>query len=307
MADTHTSSRKTAPEGGARPSPKKKKKLSPKARRARRVRLIFLLSIVLVVLVIVALVIVGIAAGSGQSSVFSIREITVVGNSRYTAEQLIEASGLQVGQSVWAVNKKAAAENIQNRCPYVESVEVASASFDVIQISVTETTAIGVMEVDGQWQVVGATGRAVEILPAAQTPPEGYLYLKGATATGEGLGGQAMDERSFTIVRTLLDAFAQYGLQDIVEIDLTDKTNLSLSWRGQVTVALGNDSNLTHEIGVVANVLPQLLEQHGEQIRGQLNVSSYSIEGAKQQAIFTPSALLPSSTTSPPETTTTVA
>lgn len=297
-----TPPRKTATKSGAR-EPQKKKKLSPRARRARRIRWICILSIVLVVLVIVTLVIVGVIAGSGQSSVFGIREIVTEGNSHYTSAQLIEASGLQVGQSVWSVNKKAAAENIQNRCPYVESVEVSSASFDVIRITITETTAIGVMESEGQWQVVGATGRVVEVLPAAQTPPEGYLYLKGATATGEGLGGQAMDERSFSIVCTLLDAFSQYGLQGIVELDLTDKTNLTMDWKGQVTILLGNDSNLTHEIGVVANVLPQLLEQHGEQIRGQLNVSSYSIEGARQQAIFTPSALLPSTTTSPTEAT----
>ncbi len=293
--------RKAASSSGAK-GPQQKKKPSRRARRARRIRTALILCIVLVVLAILTLVVIAITAGSGQSSVFSVKEIVTVGNSHYTAEQLIEASGLQIGQSVWSVNKKSAAENIQSRCPYVDSVEVSSISFDVIQVSVTETTVLGAMGVDGQWHLVGATGRVVDVLPATGDSPDGYLHLKGATPTGEGLGGQAMDERSFTIVCTLLDAFDTYGLGNISEMDLTDKTDITLSWKGQVTIALGNDSNLTHEIGVVANVLPKLLEQHGEQISGLLNVSSYSIEGAKQQAIFTPSALLPTTADGSSET-----
>ena len=59
-------------------------------------------------------------------------------------------------------------------------------------------------------------------------------------------------------------------------IDLTDVTDILLDWKNQITIALGNDANLTYEIKVAAASLPLLLEQYGTTTRGELDIRMYS-------------------------------
>ncbi|MBR3290368.1 MAG: FtsQ-type POTRA domain-containing protein [Clostridia bacterium] len=221
---------------------------------------------------------------------FSIQSLTVVGNHHYTDDQILRASGLYVGQSVWALNKAQAEANIKDACPYVESVRVTSSLLSAVTVTVTETTIAGAMAHDGTWILVGANGQGVDTLPMESDLPPRYLYLKGATYSGNKLGQQAMDDRCTAIMTTILSAMESCGVTGIAEIDMTDKSSLTLNWNNQITVLLGNDSNLSYEIAVLAETLPKALKNHGKQARGVLDISSYSSDELTNQAIFTPDA-----------------
>lgn len=51
-----------------------------------------------------------------------------------------------------------------------------------------------------------------------------------------------LDERSLAIVNELRAAFVSAGLDGVGMIDLTDKTDILLDWKNQITIALGNDA-----------------------------------------------------------------
>ncbi len=228
------------------------------------------------------------APTDSEGGTFKVRSITVEGNKHYSKDQILRASGMYIGQSVWEVNKAQTAANIKASCPYVENVSVSSSLLNTYTITVKETTIVGAMYYNGSWLLVGKNGQAVDKIPLSGNVPGRYLYFKGANATGKGLGKRAMDDRCTEIVQTYLEAAEQYKLEGVCELDMSNKSDLRLNWKNQITILLGNESNLAYEIAVVKETLPSILTNHGKQARGTLDVSSYSNENATNRVIFTP-------------------
>lgn len=271
-----------------------------KKRRVSRFQMMWIL-LGMIVLLIVANLLVDAAIkserdpGRDKAALFGIKEITVVGDTRYLHDAIIQQSGLSVGQSVWSVNRVEAADKVVAAFPYIKEVTVTKTSFSTFEIRVVETDAIGVLYGFGQWLAVGENGRLLEAFPVESDRPPQQLYLKGAEALSNVVGEPVLDDRSLAIVNELLAAFQEHGLFGVGEIDLTNKSDLRLRWNNRITVKLGNDSNLTHEIGVVMSALPGVEKQYGEHATGQLDVSSFSEGGT--MAVFTPQDLLTTTTT----------
>jgi len=257
----------------------------------------------MVVALILANVLVDVAVkGNGKpqtsekkDSMFALKEITVSGDTRYLKEAIVQQSGLAVGQSIWSVDKVKAGERVLAAFPYIQDVKVTNTAYNKLNIAVSETDEIGVMYGGGKWLAVGSNGRILEVTAVESDRPLRALYLKGAEAVGTAVGEQAMDDRSFAIVNELLAAFREYDLDGVCEIDLSNKSDLRINWNNRITVKLGNDSNLTHEIGVMTSALPGIERQYGEQAVGQLDVSAFSEDGT--MAVFTPRDLLTTATT----------
>ena len=227
-------------------------------------------------------------------SSFTVSGIAVSGNTRYDDKAIVGESGLKLGQSVWSVNKAAAAKKIEATFPYVEKAVVKSPSFNTITIEITETRILGAMYGDGKWLIVGSNGKVLETMPLESDRPGRYFYLQGATpAQGAAIGSVAMDERSVRIVSTVLDAVEANTIEGIMGIDMRDKTRISLNWKNTLTIVLGNESNLAAEIKLLAGTLPQILEKNGGVLSGRLDISSYSDSNDNNdQIIYTPQDVL---------------
>ena len=235
---------------------------------------------------------------SQNAAVFGVKSVVIEGDTRYSQEAIIGVSGIRIGQSIFSVNKRLANENIMKYFPYIETVDVGNVDFDTIRITVTEVEPIGAMYANGQWLVVGTNGKAVEALPIEGDCPSRYIYFKGATSLTGVVGEAAMDDRSFKIVTSLLDAFEAYGLTDINEIDISDKTNIQLSWKNQITIAMGNETNLYHQVGAAAAALPKILASNGSTVTGLMNLSSYSDSNTSNDAVvFKPASVLANTAT----------
>lgn len=225
---------------------------------------------------------------------FTVSGIAVHGNTRYDDKAIIGESGLKIGQSVWSVNKAAAAKKIEATFPYVEKAMVKSPSFNAITIEITEARVLGAMYGNGNWLIVGSNGKVLETMPLESDRPGRYFYLQGATpAENADIGSVAMDDRSVRIVSTVLDAVNANKLEGIMGIDMRDKTRISLNYKNTLTIILGNESNLETEINLLAKTLPQILEKNGGALTGRLDISSYSdTNDNNDQIIYTPQDVL---------------
>lgn len=256
-----------------------------KKRKSRfHVVMALFLSIVAVSIALVVMIIVNLnfkqggtaEAAESKSAVFGVKSVTVEGETRYSKEAIAGISGIRVGQSIFSVNKRSAAEKVKAAFPYLDTVEISSASFDDIRIKITETEPIGAIYAGGSWIVVGRDGRGLEALPVESERPFRYLYIKGVTPLTAELGKTVLDERSLAIVLELREAFESAGLDGVGVIDLTDKTDIRLDWKNQITIALGNDSNLTYEVRVAVTSLPVVQRRHGATARGELDIRMYA-------------------------------
>jgi cell division protein FtsQ len=103
--------------------------------------------------IIISLVIIaGIGYGAWalmRSSVFSLQKIDVVGATTVSKQQIIDASGLHIGQSALGINLAAVAARIRD-VPGIEEARVAREGSLAVKIAVVERTAA--IEVQGNGQ-----------------------------------------------------------------------------------------------------------------------------------------------------------
>ncbi len=225
---------------------------------------------------------------------FAIKTITVSGNTKYDDAAIIGESGLKVGQSIFSVNKGAAAKKIEELFPYVQDASVKNVTYDTLCIEITEAESMGAMYHAGNWLVVGTNGKVLQILPLESDRPGRYFYLQGATPLeNPQIGSEAMDERSLRIVNTVFTAIKEHNVEGVLGIDMRDKTNISLNYKNTLTVLLGSERNLDAEIGLFAKSLPQILERNGGEIAGRLDLSSYSDNtDNNDKIVYTPKDVL---------------
>ena len=172
------------------------------ARRQRRLRRLRRRRIAIVVsaVVLALIVLMGVLM-----ALMDVTAIYVEGETRYTYEEIVKESGLEVGQNLLSVNKRTAHEQLTEAFPYLDTIEIDNASFSELRITVTEVKEMAAVQVGKEYIIVGENNRALERLPSKEVP-KNLLKIKGATLESETIGKDLMDERSLSICKTIIDA-----------------------------------------------------------------------------------------------------
>lgn len=284
-----------------------------KRRRLKMMRLAIVLTVLLLLALIITLVVLHISGSihkqNGTKTEFlAVTAIEVEEDTRYTPEQIIEASGLFVGESLLVVNKVEAHNAILAALPYLEYVDVSNSAFSTIRIAVRETKVLGAVQTENGYVVLGDNNHALEHLTEEELPTD-MLRIYGAETVGETVGETLLAARDMQMCRTLTTAAETYKLENMSRINLTAKTNVRIRWKEQIEVVLGNESNFPAQIKALTGILPTLLANNGEGATGRLDMTFYADDDASNDsAIFSPMAVedldkssiiteLPSSTT----------
>lgn len=167
---------------------------------------------------------------------FKVDTITVTGNSRYTANQIIEASGIETGDNMFFLNKYHASERITAALPYVETVRISRQLPDTLVVTVTECTAPA-GRVAGR-QAVAAVRRRQD-RGCQDRRRQAVRRGGGADAAGapggrgpSGAGGAAALRRLLLTLLGLLRDKDMLG--DVQTIDLSDTASVVMPVSGQV-------------------------------------------------------------------------
>lgn len=208
-----------------------------KRRRARRQRgrfgvLYKLLSMVLIVAAIVSACIV----------FFRVNDIVVEGEGKYTAQQIIEASGIEMRENLFLLNKNQAYLQIYNQLPYVDEVSIQRKLPDTILITVTESTPVAALSYGGEWWLLDARAKLLE--RGDQSIAAGYAQLIGLTpltpTVGKPLAVDEEESRRLNALEELLSALHTYDLASQVTdfIDCSADNAIRFGWNGTLTVEM---------------------------------------------------------------------
>ena len=74
----------------------------------------------------------------GATVFFQVEHILIAGNSRYTAQEVEEASGIQLGDNLFRLNKGQISEDIRRKLPYVEELTIVRHLPSTIAIEIRE-------------------------------------------------------------------------------------------------------------------------------------------------------------------------
>ena len=170
---------------------------------------------------------------------FKADHIVVENNSRYTAQQAVDAGGLQQGDNLFFMNKYDVAGRITAQLPYVENIRIHRTYPNTLNIEVTECAKpFAIEQEDGVW-LVSTRGKIVEQVESA----EGYARISGCELLEPAVGTHIALATEYGAqeesLLALLAALQEGGMLEKVDgIRLDDLATLYLDYDGRFTVKL---------------------------------------------------------------------
>ena len=126
---------------------------------------------------IVCAVVLVIAAATvlSMTVLFNITEITVAkAGANYTAEEIINASGLNVGDNMVLNDINQAAERIQTNLPYVLEAQISAKPSGKVTITIKDTAAAILIELKQGYAIADIHGKVLENI---EEKPENNTFL----------------------------------------------------------------------------------------------------------------------------------
>lgn len=231
----------------------------------------------------------------------------------YTEQQLIDATGIQVGDNLYGFSTKEKSDQLLAQMPYLDVAVVTRQAPGTVIIRVQPAVERFKMEYSGSWLVLSEQLKVLRVEPAepdnlvqldallpegAATTPGSFLTLDApseptalatampsGTATPENADeADTAQETPNEVLNELLSELDQYGLLDgTTVLTMQNMTELSFLYQGRVSVQLGTANNLDYKIRFAAYII---LDTGGDGLassdRGTLDVSDQQTDGTIQ-------------------------
>lgn len=240
-------------------SPEQVERLRPEAReryekrlkivkRNRKILSIFCISISAVLVVLVL----------SMTVLFNISTINIGKKSaKYTADQIVMASGLNIGDNMMRTNFSKVEERIEKSLPYVKDAVILKSASGKITINITDAKPAMIVKSAQGYAVTDTDGKVLETVKGI---PENNLltvvYLKGSVTATLGeimVPGDADEQALYNELKTLLTSEGLFS--GITEIDLTQKASIKLIYQNRLRLLLGTSDNLEEKIKSGAQVI----------------------------------------------------
>ncbi len=200
------------------------------------------------------------AVAAAMAVFFKAEKIEVSGNSRYTAQQVVDVCGVEQGDNLFFMNKYEVAGRISQALPYVESVSINRKLPESLCIRVTECVCDVALEQAGGVWLLCQTGKVVDFV---EVKPEGSAVVTGVTLAEPAVGGSLAaaegSEAALTELRALLDHLRAKGmLADVQEIHLEREDCVSFRYLDRLNVEIPWASDLDYKLDFLVAVVAKL-------------------------------------------------
>ena len=221
-------------------------------RRYRRGRFLPLLRILLFLLICGAL-------AAAMTVFFKVEEVSVSGNSRYTAQEVVEASGVALGDNLYLLNKNEIVARLTRELPYISQVRIRRQLPSTLTVEVTETQAAAAVESGGTVWLISGQGKLLEQGGEAGGLPR-ITGLEPLLPTAGGV--LALASESPLSVQRLLELLAvleEKGMTRAVAlVDCRDPDVLRLRYADRFQVELRYDADLSRKMNMLLEVVARL-------------------------------------------------
>ena len=230
---------------------------------------------------------------------FKVKTVTVAGAEKYTPWSVMEASGIQEGESLISLNTIGAAARVLKALPYVESVQVGIKLPDTVNIEIKEyEVAYAIRDQDGLWWRITSNGKVLEQVNGGQatenaqilgvvlaSPAVNEQAVAGETATATAATDETAEstetvatqpnliqpaQRLSTVLGILQQLEAHEILGQVASIDVSDMSRIVLWYGTQYEVILGDETQMEKKVAAMTAAIRSSLQSDDS---GTLDVS----------------------------------
>lgn len=225
-----------------------------KRRRRRRGSLGPLLRVLSVVLTAVAIV-------AALTLFFKVEQVTVSGNERYSADEIIEVSGVEQGDNLILMDKYRIAEKLYTQLPYITEVRINRQFPDTLLVDVVETQAVAVIKGGSSNWLLDSKGKLLEVIGSSAAKK--YLSLEGMTAENPAISGKlALGEDSPISADRLLELMGELEQRGMLEktsvLDASNPEYLVMTYDDRFQVEMFYDADFTFKLNCLQAAVAQL-------------------------------------------------
>ena len=220
-------------------------------RRKKRRSLFAPISILLVIVAIVF----------GMGVFFRVQEIEVRGSGTYTDEEIIEASGIDIGDNLFFIQRMTASSRIFSKLPFVEEASIERILPNKIVISVDESFALAYVNWEGQkWMM---TGYCKLLGSGSEEDVAGLIHVLNVIPlnpkAGEIMEVDASDSLKLSYLQTLLHAMQEVGMiSDVADLDMGNPADPTFRYLDRFTVKLGPNDNTEYKLRMLLSAMAQM-------------------------------------------------
>ena len=225
----------------------------------------------------------GIVAVVVVAAVFAVLSLTVLFNvsevkvakagKHYQPEQIIEAADVEVGDNMVATNWDRVKEKVEQKLPYVLSLEIKKTVSGKITFSVVDDTATLVFKTSKGYALADANCKVLEIVK--EKPKNKGLTLltvKNRINADPGETISFADDGESILYDTIRTAIKNSGIGNITGIDISDPENIYLEYQNRYRLYLGNSEDIEYKLREAKKIIAEEDENDPNQI-GEINLS----------------------------------
>lgn len=255
-----------------------------RARKKRRRRNL-IIGVILTILILIVGVVLSLTV------FFNIAEIAVTGDEIYNYEQITQASGIEVGENLFLMSTKNAAENIEKTLPYVEKAEIKRSLSCKVTIQVTAATAVAALDNGESYTLLNASGKVLEDGVVALS--DGILVLEAGEISSAVPGELVVFANADAVSDfvTVYDAMQNAGIAGITELDVRDRMQIKAKYQNRIVLVLGEASSVPNKTDFIKATLDRC-EQNSPEFKGSIDFSidKKAYQNAEDKTTTTPTA-----------------
>lgn len=212
-------------------------------RRGRNYTYYYILAFIVFAIVFIVL---------ANTVLFRCASFEVEGAARYSAEEIIAASGLKKGDNLLHISAEKSESAVERTLSYIDSAKVKKRFPTKIKITVVESEKWYLVEDNSGCAVVSRGGKIID-----SERDESLVKVIGYEPAALDVGGRISSavEGKNGIPEAILEAADKAGLAGIKEIDISDRFAIILNYQDRVMLELGNISDIEKKLNVAAGVI----------------------------------------------------
>lgn len=200
----------------------------------------------------------------------NIKKITVIGNEKYSENEIIELSGLKINDNLLRIDNEQAAKNIEDINDLVcKGIKIIFP--DTVEIRIYERKNAFTVAYNNNYIIIDREGY---ILSVSGTLPE-YPIVSGFAVSGFSVGQLIVKEDDFrrSVMENIYNTLEDFTIKrEIAELDLANINSIKLITKSGLIIKLGQADKIYEKLQFATAVYDDLASSGIE--RGTIDVST---------------------------------
>ena len=193
-------------------------------------------------------------------SFMKVSRFEITGQYSYEQEDIIDSSGIRLGDKLYSIDKKEVAENILTRCPYVSKVRVDTKFPNTVVIELESYSTAWYMEIEGDFYALTVDLLVLEETSYEQQFIDGKITKLTLPNVKSAIVGQTLvygnddAEKEFADeFMTMINKMTFKSRLSLVDID--NRFDINMQIDGVIDVYIGKRTNAEEKLKAVEKAL----------------------------------------------------